>query len=92
MAFPDDLPPDEEAVCIDDMIDGHPIIIRRLPMAEANAHLIHKTRLYFCRDVDVWQVLLPDRAGKFAWDASYDPAALASQNVLVDWRVVGPPT
>lgn len=87
----DTIPPEEDAILAEDFSNGYPVMARPLPTKEANQTIAFKARLYYGRDVPIWQVILSDKESRWPWEDGLADTFVMGQCPLVDWRLVGPP-
>jgi hypothetical protein len=85
------IPPDEDAILVERLSSGYPGMARPLPKHEANVSLTPWARDYYGREVDVWQMVIPDRERRWPWDPRCKASFRMTQTALVDWIEMGPP-
>lgn len=85
------IPPDEDAILVEGLSSGYPAMARPLPKAEANSSIAPWARDYYGREVDVWQVVIPDKERRWPWDPRVTASFRMTQNALLDWIEMGPP-
>lgn len=58
------------------------VAIVRAPKARANSEFLVQAEHYYGREVEVLQIVLPDRKGLFPWDDGYDERFRAAQEAI----------
>lgn len=67
---------------VHDIADGFPVVFRAVPAAQAAAHCKWIAWYHEGAPVEVLQLVYPDRAGRWPWEAGIDDAFAWQQPVL----------